>query len=455
MLKLKNKVRNFLIKLFLPFGQIFLEIIKLSQEKKQNISNTCLLENIPLKGDGIKINGHVNMTHPRNIVLGSNVHIGNNCWFFSLGGIIIGDNVHISRNVTIYTANHNYNGALPYDDSYDLKPVIIKKNSWIGMNVSIVPGVTIGEGCIVGLGAVIAKDIPDFSIVGQPQHRILKKRDKETYMYLEKNKIYGAVNGKIYSPSKKFKKLDSQDKNILFIIGTGRSGTKTLSSLLNSNENIFLKHEISEQLLRISTCFENGLLSRLETKKILKEIYLNSTVFPSMKIIGESNQKLGNLVGLLFEIFPNAKFLWVKRDGRKTISSTYSKGWYKDSDKVSEFYNPKIDKWEDSRLQGDQVGEFTKNEWINMTTFQKNSWYYAYWSFRIKNEFSNIPEKNKLIIDIDNLSNSIKIINAFLGLNNITYDNKIYNKSIHKIYSYDKWNSDEKKFFEYMNNKYL
>ena len=107
-------------------------------------------------------------THPRNVVLGSNVHIGTNAWFYSLGGLIIGDNVHISRNVTIYTANHNYAGAIPYDDTYELKPVIIKKNTWIGMNVSIVPGVTIGEGAIIGLGAVISKDVPDFAIVGNP-----------------------------------------------------------------------------------------------------------------------------------------------------------------------------------------------------------------------------------------------------------------------------------------------
>lgn len=454
MLKLKNKARKILIKIFLPFGQILLEIIKLSQEKKQNISNKCLLEIIPIKGEGIQLNGRVIFTHPRNVVLGSNVHIGTNAWFYSLGGLIIGDNVHISRNVTIYTANHNYAGALPYDDTYELKPVIIKNNSWIGMNVSIVPGVTIGEGAIIGLGAVISKDVPDFAIVGNPPFRVLKERDKRKYLEQKEAKIFGGIDGRRFESSGRMVKLKKVDSNLLFIVGTGRSGTKTISNILDKHKDIYLKHELSEQLLRISTDYEYSIINREKTKFFLQEIYCNNTVFPAAKVIGESNQKFGNLISIIIEIFPNAKFVWLKRDGRKTVSSTFSKGWYKESNVNSDVFNPHIDKWEDSRLKGDRTNDFSEEEWATLTSFQKNCWYYAYWSFKIKNELNNVPEDQKLIIDLEDLSSSFNEIKDFIGIKDLEYNDEVYNQSKSKLYSPNMWSDEENEYFEYVCKKY-
>ena len=134
---------------------------------------------------------------PRNMRVGDNVHIGFNGWFRADGGLEIGDNTHISRNCVIFTSSHNYEGErLPYDNTYIQKPVQIGKNVWLGMNVMIVPGVTIGDGAIIALGTVVVKDVPPLAVVGGYGKRILKYRDKEHYEKLEKEGLYGGVEGK-------------------------------------------------------------------------------------------------------------------------------------------------------------------------------------------------------------------------------------------------------------------
>lgn len=133
---------------------------------------------------------------PERIEIGNNVHIGSKGWFQGKGTICIGDNVHISRNCSIFSANHNYTGArLPYDSTYVEKPVCIERNTWIGMNAMIIPGVTIGEGAIIGLGAVVVKDVPAMAIVGGCGHRIIGYRNKEHYARLDKLELYGGRGG--------------------------------------------------------------------------------------------------------------------------------------------------------------------------------------------------------------------------------------------------------------------
>lgn len=99
----------------------------------------------------------------RHIRLGKNVFINHACTFLDLGGITIEDNVQIGPKVNLITENH------PVDPSkrktLDLKSVHIKRNSWIGAAVTILPGVTIGENSVVAAGAVVTKDVEDNTIV--------------------------------------------------------------------------------------------------------------------------------------------------------------------------------------------------------------------------------------------------------------------------------------------------
>lgn len=103
------------------------------------------------------------------ISLGENVFINHNCVFLDCASIKIGSNVFIAPNVGIYTASHPINPLERNRGDEFAKPITIKDNVWIGGGVQIIPGVTIGENCVIGTGSVVTKDIPANTIaVGNP-----------------------------------------------------------------------------------------------------------------------------------------------------------------------------------------------------------------------------------------------------------------------------------------------
>src|SRR5689334_14143937 len=90
-----------------------------------------------------------------NLSLGHYVYIGPHSFLEAKGGITIEDGAVISSRVTILSSNHNYDSleSIPYGGADILRPVRIEKGAWICYGALILPGVTIGEGAIVGAGA--------------------------------------------------------------------------------------------------------------------------------------------------------------------------------------------------------------------------------------------------------------------------------------------------------------
>ncbi|OJD35220.1 nodulation protein l [Diplodia corticola] len=106
---------------------------------------------------------------------GCNVSIGKNCFMnFNLtildtSLVIIGDRVQMGPNVSIYGAGHETSVLSRIKFVEFGHPVRIEDDCWIGGQVIILPGVTIGRGCTVGAGAVVTKDLPPYSVaVGSP-----------------------------------------------------------------------------------------------------------------------------------------------------------------------------------------------------------------------------------------------------------------------------------------------
>jgi acetyltransferase-like isoleucine patch superfamily enzyme len=116
-------------------------------------------------------------------------HLKSNTFIECSGGVKIGKYFHTGRGLTIFSSNHNYNSNsyIPYDEEDILEPVIIQDFVWCGANVTVVPGVNIGEGVIIGAGSVVTKDVPNYAIIGGNPAKILKYRNIEMFNYLKSN----------------------------------------------------------------------------------------------------------------------------------------------------------------------------------------------------------------------------------------------------------------------------
>ena len=112
---------------------------------------------------------------------GKNIHVGDdflanyNVTILDIAPVTIGNHVMIAPNTIITTVNHPISPADRRKHLAYAKPVRIGDDVWIGSNVSIMPGVSIGNNVIVAAGAVVTKDVPDNVIVGGVPARVIRE----------------------------------------------------------------------------------------------------------------------------------------------------------------------------------------------------------------------------------------------------------------------------------------
>lgn len=129
-------------------------------------------------GDNVSIHPHVYIYNPQNLIIGNNVSIHSMAYIESSGGITIGNDVSIAHGVTIMSESHNYSDPINpiKDQGLKLSPIEIKDNVWIGAKSTILSGIIIETGSIVGAGAVVTKDIEIDNIVAGVPAKAIKMR---------------------------------------------------------------------------------------------------------------------------------------------------------------------------------------------------------------------------------------------------------------------------------------
>jgi len=115
------------------------------------------------------------------ITIGDGVWIGEGVYMHGAGGIVIGNNVGIGPHVKILTSTHKIDGVCwdspIIDNDLVFAPVRIHDNVDIGVGAIIMPGVEIGEGAMVGAGAVVTKSIFPFAVSAGNPARVLRYRN--------------------------------------------------------------------------------------------------------------------------------------------------------------------------------------------------------------------------------------------------------------------------------------
>ena len=119
-----------------------------------------------------------------NIEAGDNFFANNNCVFVDPGKITFGDDVKIAPQCGFYTALHPLDPQQRKDNLEAAYPITVGNNVWFGGGVKVLPGVTIGDHCVIGAGSVVTKDIPANSLaVGNPCRVIRRITEADKLRY--------------------------------------------------------------------------------------------------------------------------------------------------------------------------------------------------------------------------------------------------------------------------------
>ena len=165
-----SKIKKLLGRFLYAFGKRMPTSFSMFQLGQKELRGFC--GRLILRSCGNNVNIEKNAAFDSSVCLGDNSGLGINS---QIGPeTIIGKNVMMGPNVKIYTQNHETNRTdIPMCEQgfKPIAPVVIGDDVWIGESVIILPGSRIGNGVILGAGAVVRGVIPDYAVaIGNPAH---------------------------------------------------------------------------------------------------------------------------------------------------------------------------------------------------------------------------------------------------------------------------------------------
>lgn len=142
--------------------------IRIWKNSKVQIGKQCSIRS------GVKLR-----TYGGNIVIGKRVGINNGCCINAMKSIKIGDEVILGQNVCIYDHDHRFGkNIVTRNSGFDIRPITIGNNVWIGSNCVILKGITIGDNCVIAAGTIVREDIPA-NVVAYDKRKLMLKDVKE------------------------------------------------------------------------------------------------------------------------------------------------------------------------------------------------------------------------------------------------------------------------------------
>ena len=130
-------------------------------------------------GKNLRVSDGVRINNPQTVSVGDNCYLGAGVQLYAWNErIIIGNNVLIAAGVRMITRKHDFSIVdVPISSQgYTNLPIIIEDDVWIGFQSTVLPGVKIKQGSIIGAGAVVTKDVEPFTIVGGVPARLIRER---------------------------------------------------------------------------------------------------------------------------------------------------------------------------------------------------------------------------------------------------------------------------------------
>lgn len=125
-------------------------------------------------GDNTQIHSQVVIHQPNHVSIGDRTSVAEFVHIWGSGTVSIGDDCLIASHVAIVSVTHDTNGIV-FRETNRKAPIEIKDNVWIGAGAILLPGVTLGSGCVVAAGAVVTKDVPSNVVVAGIPAGVLRR----------------------------------------------------------------------------------------------------------------------------------------------------------------------------------------------------------------------------------------------------------------------------------------
>lgn len=218
----------------------------------------------------------------------------------------------------------------------------------------------------------------------------------------------------------------------VFIVGSGRNGTRMLYKLFSGVKDVESHHQYQwEQIQPIITKYCMGLFSRSDIKNALKKIHGSAIYYSEENLWINSCNKMSWVIEPLYELFPQAKFIHVVRDGRKVVSSFFHKlkpeiyedrcvsilsNWLNDPKTYPE-PPPEERYW----WNIPQKGQPFYKEFPSYNQFQRICYHWSEVTRVISESFINIPKTQTLTITLEDLVGKEKVLQQLYRFIDIPY----------------------------------
>lgn len=158
-----------------------------TDDEEIDLRNKIMKQLFKNVGENVWIEPDFRCEFGKNITIGDNVYINFGCIILDCSEVTIGSNTLLGPNIGLYAANHSTDATERINGGCYGKPIHIGNNVWLGGDVKVLQGVTIGDNTIIGAGSIVTKDIPDNVIaVGNPCKVIRKITEEDKTDCLER-----------------------------------------------------------------------------------------------------------------------------------------------------------------------------------------------------------------------------------------------------------------------------
>jgi len=307
-------------------------------------------------------------------------------------------------------------------------------NSRVTINATA--GVMLGDNCIIG------DDIKINTVKGPGQY--------EPVVIAAGNKLKsGLTSRSLLESTLDVSGLSSYDGQIIFVLSTGRSGSKAIANSFDKHPEAIGYHDTFPHIYVWALDY---LYQRRSEEKIEHDLRLlyNAADMSLGRVHCQSDQKLAPLVPVLARLFPAAKFIWLVRSADGFLGSSYPRGWFRNSEfkldpNPEEFFSQKAMPSQfdaDHRVNGYLLNEFSKSEWNAITAFERLCWYWTYWNNMIEEHLGELSPSRSIRVNLDDLDSSLDKIYRFAGLENVDVSAERMNSAKYEKINQNQW-SDE------------